>query len=211
MRVKYTQMMAMRDNELQPSQARTPSSEPTDTIHYFTAHTTLANHAGVVYHVPFGPSRSRTATTQALSHFFPRTAGLLNGNDVVEWNRNNHFRWTEDNGDKVLVRIETEKNPVVCGSSADQALFSVIHRVTDYNNTPVSETAEIVGTFVEKAEAAVAASGIFRKDIEGRSVEGVVEKVKDDGLLFCGAQSTGQGGYRWTVEVNEGTWQQALH
>ena len=129
----------------------------------------------------------------------------------MDWEgNNNHVRWKDVNGE-VVAKIETEKNSVVCASGAEQALFSIVRRETDYNNTPVSETAEIAGTFLNKAEATVAALRMFREEIEGHRLEGVVEMVQDNGMLFCKAQSAGQGGHRWTVEVTGGTWQEALH
>ncbi len=57
----------------------------------------------------------------------------------------NHFRWTEANGDEVLVKVEQERNPAVCASGLWQELFAVIHRVTDYDFSPITEHAEVVG------------------------------------------------------------------
>jgi len=148
MRVSLAQLMAMRDNARQSSQAPVaPAVEPTDTIYYVTAHITVVNNGGFVYHVAFGPNRSRSTTMEALTHIFPRVESFFEGlpGPVPMDDRNNHFRWTENNGDEVLVRIEHNKNPTVCASGPGQEHFGVIHRVTDYNFSPISERADIVG------------------------------------------------------------------
>jgi len=54
-------------------------------------------------------------------------------------------------------------------------------------------------------------SGFSRSGIEGHAVQGVAEHVNDDGTLLCEAQSPGQSGWRWTVEVMRVTWQEAVH
>jgi hypothetical protein len=148
MRLSLAQLMAMRDNTRQPSQApSTPVAEPTDTIYYITAHITAANNAGFVYHVAFGPNRSHSTTMGALTHIFPRVESFLEDlpAPVPMDNRNSHFRWTEANGDEVLVKVEQERNPAVCANGPGQKLFAVIHRVTDYDFSPITESAEIVG------------------------------------------------------------------
>lgn len=147
MRVSLAQLMAMRNNAHQPSQAPIPPvAEPTDTVYYITAHITVANNGGFVYNVAFGPNRSRSTTMETLTHIFPRVESFFEGltGTVRMDDRNNHLRWTEANGDEVYVKVEREKNPAVCASGVGQELFAVIHRVTDYDFSPITERAEIV-------------------------------------------------------------------
>jgi len=109
MRVSLAQLRTMRDNTRQPSQGpSTPVAEPTDTLYYITTHTTAANNAGFIYHVAFGPNRSHSITMGALTHIFPRVKSFLEGipAPVSRDDRNNHFRWTEADGDEVLVKVE---------------------------------------------------------------------------------------------------------
>jgi len=120
--------MAMRDNTRQPSQGpSTPVAEPTDTIYYITAHITFANNAGFIYHVAFGPNRSHSTTMGALTHIFPRVEIFLEDlpAPVPMDNRNNHFRWTEANGDEVLVKMEQERNLAVCASGLGRSFLSL--------------------------------------------------------------------------------------
>ena len=117
MRVSLAQLRSMRDNVRQPFQTPSaPVAEPTDTIYYITAHITFANNAGFVYHVAFGPNRSISTTMEALIHIFPSVESFFGGLPApVSMNdRNNHFRWTEANGDEVLVKVEQERHPAVC-------------------------------------------------------------------------------------------------
>jgi len=76
---------------------------------------------------------------------------------------------------------------------------------------PHTDFAVLHSTFTANADGNAAALRLFRSDIEGHAVEGVAENVKDDGTLLCKAQSPGEGGYRWTVEVTRATWQEVVH
>jgi len=119
MRISLAQLMAIRNNARQPSQAPVaPIAEPTDTIYYITAHITAAHNAGFVYHVAFGPNRSHSTTMKTLTHIFPRVESFLEGLPApISMNdRNNHFRWTEASGDEVLIKVEQEKNLAICAS-----------------------------------------------------------------------------------------------
>ena len=159
----------------------------------------------MVYGIVFGPSRSRNATAKALTENFPRTTSFPLEIGSLEWERNNHFRWTEPSGDAVIVKIESEKNAAVCASSQEH-IFFVTSRIVNYHDNPISDDAEIRGWFLTKGEANGAASKIFRDFIQGRNAEGVGEAVKENGMLVCMAQSPGQGGYRWTLEVEILAW-----
>lgn len=123
----------------------------------------------------------------------------------LQWERHNHFRWEEANGDSTFVQVEQETNPAVFATGDSQDLFFIIHRVTNFSDQPVSEEASIEGTFLTQLDSAQAARKLFGEDINGRDVERE-EVVKPDGLLLCRAQSRGEGGYRWTVEVIKGAW-----
>ncbi|KAG7008583.1 hypothetical protein G7Y79_00005g017240 [Physcia stellaris] len=202
MRMSLAQMEAMREPRSQPS---TPEPEPTDMIYCLTVHITKANNAGVVYGIVFGPSRSRSATAKALTENFPRTTSFPSEIGSLEWERNNHFRWTEPSGDAVIVKLESERNAAVCAGSQEH-IFFVNSRIVSYDDDPVSDDAEIRGWFLTKGEANGAASEIFRNLIQGWNAEGVAESVKENGMLVCMAQSSGQGGYRWTLEVEKLAW-----
>lgn len=68
-----------------------------------------------------------------------------------------------------------------------QELFYVLHQA------PAEATANIVGMFGSKEEAAAAVLGAFRKAVEGGGVEEVIGKVKEDGMLVGEGRSAGKG------------------
>lgn len=109
MRMNLQQMMAMDDKEGQsPETQAPPIADPPNTIHYITKQVNKAQNGAVEdYAYFFGPSRSRAATMQALIRIYPRTRAFLRAANATEWHENNHFSWTETNGDKVLLTIET--------------------------------------------------------------------------------------------------------
>jgi len=148
MRMSLAQLRQMRENSRQPSNvAAAPTIEPVDTIYYITAHITAAKNGGFAYLVAFGPNRSRSTAMDAMIHMFPRAESFFQGlgGPVTMDDRNMHLRWTEHNGDEVLVRMEHEHSPEVCACGQEQELFGIVHRVTDYTFAPISERAEIVG------------------------------------------------------------------
>ncbi|TAQ83678.1 hypothetical protein B7494_g8001 [Chlorociboria aeruginascens] len=125
----------------------------------------------------------------------------------MERDIHNHFTWKEANGDSYLVRIEQETNPTVFSTGAGTDLFTLIYRITDFDDNPISELASLEGTFLTQAESTVAGMSLFRSKIRGHDVE-KQEIVKPDGLLFCAAQSKGDGGFHWTVKAFRRTWEE---
>ena len=130
----------------------------------------------------------------------------MGGLGAIKWEPNNHFKWTEPTGEKVLVRLEQIRSAAVCASSDQQQLFTVIRRVTDFDDQPPSEDASIAGVYLDEREATMAATTAFRDGIEGHRIGQHREGRKEDGMLFCFAQSAGEGGYRWTFEVVRLPW-----
>lgn len=103
--------------------------------------------------------------------------------------------------------MEEESNAAVYASPDDQDLFSIIHRVANFDDRPFSERASMEGTYLTRAAANEAGLRIFRKAIEGKDLGGKREETEPDGTLFCAAHSAGEGGYRWTVDVHRCTWE----
>jgi hypothetical protein len=224
MRMSLAQLRQASDEDHPPPQIQaSPIEEPSGIIFYVTAHVTTTNNGVLdnnsqVYAVTLGPSRSRTTAFQALRRNFPRTHAVLHDISTMEWESNNHSRWTEPNGDKILVRMQQEENPAICATGPDAELFLVTHRVTNFDQAPVTEDTEIAGTFLTNGQAAAAALRLLRSDIEGHAVDGPAEEIKEDGTVLynslpvaaiqCGDTNcigTHDCSYLTIIETKEGT------
>ncbi|KAL8693707.1 MAG: hypothetical protein Q9218_001508 [Villophora microphyllina] len=204
----------MPDNGQGPSQASiAPAAEPNDTVYYVTAQTNALSKRKMTYKSLFGPSRSRTDASQALCGLFPQARALignLGGLSGFDWTLRDRLRWTESNGDEVVVRLEQDNNPSVCASGPEQVLWTVFHWITNHRCEPVFEKAEIVGTFLTVREAARASQDATWRDVEtiiDKNIEVDPEMLTKDGTIGFTMQNIGGGGLRWMTEIKACDWQ----
>lgn len=81
----------------------------------------------------------------------------------------------------------------------------------EFDRTGVEDsTISLAGTFLSQEEATTAARRTLARDIEGSTVDGPLEQMKPDGLLWTGARGTGQIRCIWSAEVNRVKWQEPL-
>lgn len=169
MRLTMAQMMEIVESEGVHQQGPAQFPHPhavgkPDTFYTVTEHITSSQ--GVLYNVIFGPIRSIDDALHALVHMRPFTMEWLVNLHGIQWEPHNHFRYKAANGDSVFIQVEQETNPTVFVTDDSQELFIIVHRVTNFDDSPVSEVASLGGTFLTKPEANVAAVQLFMKDVK---------------------------------------------
>jgi len=171
-----------------------PPPEPTDTLCYVLEEKTIVP-TNCRHYAMMGPFRSFASACTAMFGRYPFTREVIQGQEGLDFTRRfTHLRWTDEDGNEVLVELVEEHNPAVYASPAGTTLYVV-------NRQQPHGCLIIVGTYLALDEANAAARELLEDDCSERGLQpGAPIGMPDGTMCFCGRTA---GGEIWVNAVSK--------